>query len=324
MKEIFFNKIKYKIHYDIDNQSNYNMKCPFCKEGSSKNKKRGYIYPNDGYIYRCYNCSRSYSFKEFLYEIDPVIYKQFIEESREIWFKEKAEQKRVFVPKEELSMNLFDNVKYLKFNEYFRPAVDINYAYEYLKSRKIPEEKISELYYYHYPKSTKGYNNSLIFPFYNNIKQIYGFQSRHIDTKRFHLEVPKGNPKLNGLLNLNLEDNIYIYEGFFDSCFTKNSISLNGSSIPIETLKIINKNKNVIFCFDNDKEGLKKSELYLNTNQQVGIFLFPDKYKRYKDINELVIKENLTPLQIEYMINSNIFYEESAMLKIIEKKLERK
>jgi len=323
MQEMFFNKIGYKLNYDIDNNGNYNMSCPFCKEGKSKNKKRGYVYPNLSFIYRCYNCSISYSFKEFLYEIDQNIYKQYIEESRELWFKQKATEQRIIKPKEDLSMNLFNDIKYIKLNEWFIPAVDNNESYEYLKSRKIPHNKIEQLYYYHYPKSTKGYNNSLIFPFYNNIKQIYGFQSRQISTKRFHLEIPRGNPKINGLLNLNLDDNIYIFEGFFDSCFTPNSISLNGSSIPMETLKTINKNENVIFCFDNDKEGFKKSELYINTNQKVGIFIFPDKYKKYKDINELVIKENLSEVQIEYTINTNTYYEESALIKIMEKKMER-
>ena len=56
----------------------FNMRCPFCGDSQrSRTKARGYCFrsPTDGLmVYKCHNCNRGASFKQFLKFVDVGFY----------------------------------------------------------------------------------------------------------------------------------------------------------------------------------------------------------------------------------------------------------
>lgn len=298
---------------DIKEKSNYyNFSCVFCNEGDSLGrKKRGFILKNRNYQYYCHNCNISYSFKNFLYNYDSDLYNQYMSEIKLDIFKFKSKQTRS-IENEYIKEYIkpFKINKFIQLNNNFIPANNVPFVREYLLKRKVSESQINQLYFYYKINSTQPFNNSIIFPFYYNDK-IYGFQSRNIAMKRFNIFLcDESYPKIFNLFNIDLNKDVYIFEGFFDSIFIENSICLNGADISIEYISQI---PNPVFVMDNDKTGYEKMKKYADLNHK--IFIYPSDFK-YKDFNEFVVKTNCKSIEVAHLIRSNIYEKESAQFQL--------
>lgn len=111
-------------------------------------------------------------------------------------------------------------------------------------------------------------------------------------------------------LNVNYEIPVFIFEGYLDSVFFPNSISLVGLDTDISILS--NENVDIKFVLDNDESGLRKSKNMIENNHSVFLWkklindLSKNKGSKYKNILEKNAKDinNL----VEFFGDPDIYY----------------
>jgi hypothetical protein len=139
-----------------------------------------------------------------------------------------------------------------------------------------------------------------VFPF-NKGEYNYGFQTRRLDIKRFYNFSKNDSFKVYNIFNVDLEQDVYIFESIIDSFHKTNSIAALGTSLSVQVLRLIKKR---VFCLDNDDAGRKKAIEYAQAGERV--FLYPTNITA-KDCNELVTKCGMTNKGIEDLILNNTF-----------------
>jgi len=289
------------------------FRCPVCGDSKiSYKKKRGWILTGrEHLVYYCFNCGYTASFKRFLREYFPEIYKEYYEKKlKEYWKEVKKEKTIVYKKKSEIKVEKEETeneIKLISIDKFKWINVENSLeASNFLKKRKIPEEKWNFFRYSLDEENDKGF---LIIPFfYKNESQIYGYQIRSLVDKVFKIRIPEGNPKVWNLFNVDWNREVFVFEGVFDAIFVENSIALLGADIP---KYLEGKLKNCIFVFDNDLTGLEKTEKYLKKGLKCVIF--PLNFY-YKDINDWVKEEN--PEGIEEFLKNHI-YEDWRKAKVL-------
>lgn len=339
-------------------QSNdtFNFRCPIC--GDSKrdsSKKRGYFYwdrmKNSGYKYKCHNCGVNLSFISFLKKHQPDLYKRYI-------FDLLKNKKRQTEPESTDIIEKLDNSEIKNFiNNLFNEEKIFNIKdcskeiIEYVEQRKIPKNKYKNIFFIEnfyenlfkplkilikeieQPDIIDNENHLKIDPrifwfIKNRNNDIIGIQGRSINPKikRRYLTIKlTDEPMIGNIENINLEEPVYITEGYIDSMFLNNAVSLNGSSYQ-STLNLFKeiKTKNIIFVFDNEPYNVeikKKVEHVISesikTNiPKIGICLLPKNIRDLgKDINEY-IKKGIENSKLINIINENTYYGLTARIKL--------
>lgn len=304
------NQISHRLTRLVETSEYYNFECPFCGEGDSAGKKRrGYILKRNDFSFYCHNCFESMKFSSFLFKLDKELYYQFKEESAENRFNDTTKNFGRSAKPKPVEVRQLDSSDFEELNPKILKSMSVldggDDAFHYLTLRRVPEETISRL------RLIGG--DTIVFPFWTkNYGTIYGFQSRQIFDKRFHIELQKPDyPKIWNLFNVDLDKPVYIFEGFFDSIVIDNSIALNGADISPVHLKQI---KRPVFVLDNDRTGLLKAKKYLSQGHE--IFVYPDNFE-YKDFNEFYIKSGMSRAQIENFIVKNVKEPDLAYLSLI-------
>ena len=295
------------------------ISCPYCLEGNSNGwKKRGYILSGttkDYTTYYCHNCGVSTSLRHLLEDHYPYIFEDYKVKEKNLYIIKlkagKVASKRTFSkPKVERE----DLPPYITLGKEFMPLAGNNEAISYLRSRKIPEDKLEGVLYTKPDLSYDGvpapFRDCIIFPFYHGEK-IYGFQARSYRDKYFHTVVDEGW-KVYNFFNVKKRKPVYIIEGIIDSLFIPNSISCLGSDI---SSNFLDKLPSPVFVFDNDKTGKSKAVKYCEQGHK--IFIWPKDIK-VKDINEGIMKGVFTTDGIFDIIKDNIFqgFQAKVRLKI--------
>ena len=303
--------------------------CPICGEGSShKWKARGFVLISpDAIKYHCHNDCGSLSFYEFLEHQDGNLANQFYKEYKldklkqdsyhdeikkqldiktkdasEILKDEVVEESDEYINKFGMTIKKFDKITYSKTvnNEYIDKDYEIQEltteAIEYLESRGFKKEDYKD---YKYCKE----EDSIVIPFWwNKIRnEIYGFQARCINTKMFHNQNFRNNPKVTNLgyvLNLPKGTDVYCFEAEFDRISTSidNSIAIIGKTLSYEAEELL-KDYNLIMCTDADEEGDKSSLKYAYYKKR-DVLIHKEGMYKFKDCNKLLevgqSKENIT------------------------------
>jgi len=294
-----------------------NFTCPYCNEGKSQGKKRrGYILKKENYRFWCHNCNVGKDFKWFLKDMDETLFRQYFTENRTQMLDEFLKPTKIAKKKKEEEE---DTTVYMDFDRNYVKATSIGVAVDYLKKRKIPKKYWDDIWWYIQPKPKSDeaweeykqpYGNSIIFPLRKNNK-IYGFSSRNIENKFFHIHLAHDkNIKIFNYYNVNRLLDVYIFESIIDSFFMENSISLNGATA---SKKLINEFKNPIFVYDNDKTGIEKAKKKVEDGRKV--FIMPKELRRFKDMNELIMA-GVTPYKIKKLIIANTFSGKEALVRL--------
>ena len=297
-----FKKVKHNL---------YNFRCPICGDSQkNKNKARGYLYQvKSNTNFKCHNCGLNISFNNFLKQLDPVIYKQYIFEK----FKDGKTGKNFTADEPKFN---FETPK-------FKPKLDLPKASEnpvsklYLEKRKLNPDK------FYYSDKFKEWTNSLhhtfdsterdepriIIPlFYQNT--LVGFQGRALGPNKIKYITVMLNdnaPKIYGLDEIQKTETVYITEGPFDSTFIRNAIALCGADGDVSKWGI----NNPVWIYDNEPrntEILSRISRVIETGQKVVIW--PSSIKE-KDINDMI----LSGLNVQSVIESNIYSGLEAKLK---------
>lgn len=336
----------------------YNFRCPLC--GDSKkdsSKKRGYFYIDkknkNSYRFKCHNCGINLSFSSFLKEFSPDIYKKYMYDL----LKNKNMIKNLTVEKKEDVVEKVSNNNVKKFlNKLINDEVIItmknidNYnVMKYIYDRKIPKGRLKDIFYIenfyndlYLPmkvlikeikqesyENTHFKNDPRIFWFIKNrTNDIIGIQGRSLNPKaklRYLTIKITDDPMIGNLEKIDINKTVYITEGFIDSLFINNCVSLNGSSFysTIEKLEDLNV-KNIIMVFDNEpynieiKKKVKQivEESIKNINIRIGVCLLPSYLRpKGKDLNDY-IKSGVEKIKLLNIINENTFYGLTAKIKL--------
>ena len=268
----------------------YTFRCPICGDSQkNKNKTRGYIYQvKNNTNFKCHNCGASFSFNNFLKEIDVNLHKQYTLEK----FKEGHTGRNFVVeaPKFEFTKPVFKKSINL-------PKASTNtFAREYLVKRRIDPDK----FYYadkfmqwtNTQKQTfdniKKDENRIVIPMYDRSKNLIGFQGRALGksyTKYITVMLNEESPKIYGLEKVDSTEPIYIVEGPFDSTFIQNGVAMCGSDVDIGSFNW----SNYIYVFDNEPRNREiVNRIFKTIDRGNKVVIWPNNIIE-KDINDMFV-----------------------------------
>ena len=293
----------------------YNFRCPLCGDSQkNKNKTRAYLYSvKNNTNFKCHNCGASLSFNNFLKQLDPTLYKQFSLEK----FKQGFTGKNFVVEEPK-----FDFKKPI-----FRKKIDLPKASENEISKKYLESRLLDSNQFYFAEKFKQWTNTqkqtfdiirkdesrIIIPLYDFEGSLIGFQGRALgssNVKYITVMLNEDSPKIYGLNNINLNEEVYVTEGPFDSTFVENSIALCGADGNLKSLGI----RDYVWIYDNEPRNIdivRRIEKCINNGEKV--IIWPSTIKQ-KDINDMVISGH----SIMNVLKLNTYKGLEAKVKFIE------
>lgn len=309
----FFELGPYPIHNSYNNT--YQCSCPICREGTSFGKKRRcFFIPEKDLIY-CHNCGWSSNSLKWIVKVSGMsyneVYREISNESHDL-LDVMTLNEPVLVKKSpslpEDCINLSDPTQL----EYYKNNKVVNSALDYLIERRLSTAVNKPDTFY---VSLKDYNhkNRLIIPFLDTSGKCVHYQSRKMfdwDEKPNYLSKINSEKSIFGIERVDDElDDVFIFEGPFDACFVKNGLAVAGinesrhlftavQSEQLDQLKLFNK----IWILDNqwiDETARSKTRVLLEMGECV--FIWPSKFKSFKDFNDLCICCNLDEVKHSFI-----------------------
>ncbi len=284
-------------------------KCPNCKD----KKRRMYILWNETKgIYNCYchNCGYSKILINFLEDFYTATYDEY-KRNRHVKHSSLLIHNPIKKKKRKVRAKVIDIFKTRKEQPYgCTPADQLKEGHkvkEYLINREIPE-KYWNLFYFakdfkqvanHYGYKTDKWisESRLIIPFWDMDKNLIFVQGRSFDKnpkiKYITLELQKGNLKLWGLSDINIDKTIYITEGPIDAMFLNNSLAIAGSKISNKELMSLFPKKNcrdIVFVFDNEPHNKDVVASMLDKIKfGFSVVIWNRQKIKEKDINDMIM-----------------------------------
>jgi transcription elongation factor Elf1 len=318
---------------EIDEKhAGFNFRCPVCGDSKkSKRKKRAWILiKEDGRPrFFCHNCDLSCSFNNLLKEYFNKTYRKF--------FSELSARDNDYTAIKSTTAEIIETSEYDKLiKKDLKPIID-DVAFgvyeevksltlknlqlrvlKYLKSRKIPEKKIKELYisYKDYEENgeIKYYlKNKIIIPYYKD-EVVYAFQARTLmdnpDVVKYITIKEENEIKIYNFFEADEDDIALVTEGPIDSWFLRNGLSVSGSVSPhSDVVKLIEKKfGDVIWVFDNhycDPDGKKKTEKFLWAGKKC--YIWTKDLKEHKDVNDVIRDTDITTEEMSERIKNNVY-----------------
>jgi len=198
-------------------------------------------------------------------------------------------------------------------------------AVEYCKQRRL-FTAVNRSKHFYLSLTDKLHNNRLVIPFYDRGKQVACYQSRSLTSYQFPKYLTKEGEKC-----LYGEDSIvesipyiFIFEGPIDAMFVRNGVAMAGTDISEKQQQFLNSciGYEKIFVYDNDannKSLNKKIKKRLANKQKV--FIWPDKLKRFKDINEVCCHLKLDEFNWKFIVENSFTGIEGSVKYTLTEKL---
>lgn len=292
----------------------WNFRCPICGDSATnKAKARGYIYRRKSNLFfQCHNCGTPLSLGNFLKLVDMSLYREY--------------QMERF--KNESSGNTAaPDFTIAKTKPIFKKKIDLptitslseeHVAKRYLVNRKIPRVLFDDIYFTNdfegfvkemlpdYEK-TLYKESRIIFPFYDEKKNLLGFQGRAVGESKLKyitVKLDDENRKIFGLDRVDFSKRIYVVEGPIDSLFLQNGVATMDASL--YTISLALGNYDYVFIHDNEPRNaaiVKQMEKTIGQNKN--IFIWPQNVVA-KDVNDWILT-GATPSEIQSIIDKNTF-----------------
>ena len=300
----------------------WNFRCPICGDShSNKIKARGYFYRRKSDLFfTCHNCGISKSLGFFLKTIDTSLY-------REYQLERYKNESTGNIAKPDFTM--------AKTKPVFKKRVDLptinslpedHVAKQYLLKRKISRDRLDDIYYAASFKSfvlelLPDYEKTLydepriVFPFYDEAKNMLGFQGRAVGdskVKYITVKLDDDNRKVFGLDRVDFSKRVYVVEGPIDSLFLQNSLATMDASLYNITLLL--GNHDYVFIHDNEpRNPAIVKQMAKTISHGKNIFIWPQNVSA-KDINDWIMT-GATPSEIQSIIDTNTFNDLRAKLE---------
>lgn len=295
--------------FEVKNTNPYkaNFRCPICGDSQkSKTKARGWLLEFDNHVnYYCHNCGASMSLGNFLKEIEPTLFNDYVVDTKiesGILSKDKKDDpplEKLKKSKPKFTCSPLRRIKKVSALSHTHPVR------KYIENRRIPSSRHYKLYYApkfkswvqsFYPDMLKDTKDEprLVIPFIDSKGKLFGFTARAFDDKSLRyitIMLDESMPKIFGLDTLNPDKRFFVVEGPIDSLFLDNAIAMAGADI-----KHIN--DNAVYVFDNEprnKQVVDRIEKMIEAGHKVVIW---PPYVKEKDINDMVLSgyENIENL----------------------------
>ena len=308
------------------NDNTYLFRCPLCGDSQkNRTKTRGYIYQkaNDALFY-CHNCHASMRLGTLLKNIDPALYKEYVQE--------RFLEKKTGEPKDSpVDISKFTRPNFMKESPLKSLKKVSQLAWDhpvkkYIDKRKIPSKFHYKLFYA--PKFKQWVNSiipdkfstedgdepRLIIPFLDQEKNCFGIQGRSFkkDGIRYiTIMFDETKPKIFGLDDIDFEQKVYVVEGPIDSMFLPNCLAMAGSAA-----SILDTMDNFVLIMDNEprnKQIVDHIEKCIDLGYNV--CLWPSNLE-HKDINDMVLA-GMSIDQILRMIDNNTFNGLQAKMRLV-------
>lgn len=307
----------------IDRSGYISFACPICGDSEHNiQAKRGTLYKNT-LLYRCWNCDHRSNLlnlsRHYNISIDLKEKLQMIEYVNDAMNKMSFNNDDFISKGMDKLILLDDLIDYTK-NNYNSPLTDLkpvqkgSVVYKYLIDRKITD--FTNIYQAIFWKSEK-WNEPVLVNMNMSIKdnKVLGLQVRNLisdKSKRLYKiykfsEIYKmifpdkildeieeiGYNKLSylyNIMNIDLNNNITVFEGFLDTKFFPNSIGMVGKNT--DPTILLNQDLNIRFFFDYDRAGIEKALEYMDANQKVFLWekMFNYWSNNLKDSNKMYRK----------------------------------
>jgi len=318
------------------NNYSWEFSCPICGDSTKQTwKARGGFYRHhgsgDGLNFKCFNCGQTASFRAFLKNFDPDLYREYTVED----FLEKKGSKPIApaplpVGQGMMFHNLCEKVEPLAAPNILRTLPSINtlpdthLAKQYLISRKLPQDFFPNLYYCEdfavlanqlAPDQKKLKSEPrIIIPMLDQNLKLMAVQGRSLpgnDGLRYiTIKTDPSNPKAYGMDRVNLIKRIYVVEGPFDSMFLPNCVAACGADIPY-TLPA----DKCYVAFDNERRNHEIIERMLKASSQgYHVCIWPENIAE-KDINNMIIA-GYTKKKIREIVDTHSYRSIEARLRI--------
>ena len=293
----------------------------------NKTKTRGFIFQHKGeLLFKCHNCGVSKSFSNLLFDLDPMLHKQYrLEKFTAPKRKPPTKKEAAFIRKLKDKVPVFDRSPLVGLTK----IDDLNTSHparEYLLNRKLPTDSlyytdnfqgwVNDLKPDTFPDVTKD-EGRIIIPFIDKEGACFGFQGRSLSPvglRYITILLDEGQPKIFGLNRLDYAKTIYIVEGPFDSLLLDNAIAMAGADVALP--EYLDK-CDVVFVMDNEPRNAaitKRIEKLISDNRKVVIW---PKDISEKDVNDML----LAGRDVQNVIQSNVYHSLTAKLKLQDWKL---
>lgn len=290
----------------------FTFRCPYCGDSKkNKNRTRGYFYQRKtDFNYKCHNCGKSTSFTNFLKDMDTELYDQYILER----YREGLTGRGTVTPEPK-----FEFTKPVFKKSLGIPKASTNpRAAGYLAGRKLDPDKFyyAERYmefvnkFKHTYDDIKNDHPRIIIPFYDEEKNLLGFQGRGLNgeqPKYLTTMLSEDNPKIYGLDKINKNETVYITEGPFDSTLIRNACAMCGADLILGDLGI----NDCCYIYDNEPRNREITTRIGNAiDRGFKVVIWP-KTNEHKDINDMVI----SGLDVQSMIELHTYQGMRAKLE---------
>lgn len=300
-------------------------------------RKGGFFWSNEknSYFYHCFKCGLTLPLVLFLKQYFQEEYIS-IQIERQGRINDHVQQiiPTIKISNEQIKQfiqQLFETKQIVPFNECNDDEV-INYV----TNRQIPSQQFHRLFvadnFFNIHQQIKTIleihkgkqfelkeekDKRLMWMFKNHTGDIIAVQGRRVDKKEPRYIISRFNADehrlIGGMEYMSTEQQLFIVEGFIDSLFLPNAVSLNGLHLPTITHLVDNYSfKRVTIVFDNEENDQIKKNInmlseYTVEHPNVDVCLLPHDMRQHgKDINDY-IKNGFSREQIIDTINSNCY-----------------
>lgn len=282
----------------------WNLRCPICGDSKKNlNKMRGYIFrKTNDLFYQCHNCGIGLSIGNFIKTLDEGLHKRYVLER---YSQGEGGRSNFKSPTFEFKPIRFDkiskNIEYQNAQKLTELSSD-HICIQYAKSRKIPEQFYSDLYFTSkfssFIKELDSDNEKelideerLVIPIRDSYDQIIGVSARSLSDKNKlrYITLNFSKNKFYFSKNkINTNKPVRIVEGAIDSFFVDNCIASCSSALSA-TAELIDATDKIL-VFDNEprnKQIVHLIEKAIDKNHSVVIW--PTEIIG-KDVNEMILK----------------------------------
>lgn len=308
-----FYEYGYKVSHNKYSNT-YNSCCPICREGKSWGRKKRCFYIPDNKNIFCHNCGSSLPPYQWIRKVSGMSHDDIVKSVEndacyvleDILSSDKIKPTIGTLPED--SINLFDDIQM----EYYRDNPIIKIALDYVRFRRL-DVAINRPDALYISLKDRFQCNRLIIPFKDDTGRIAFYQTRRIldtDDLPDYLSKPNSDKTIYGINNIHNDmDSVFLFEGPIDSFFVQNGLGVAGinkghftftktQQAQMQSLVLFDK----IWVLDNqwaDSTARAKTFTLLESGEKV--FIWPKKYKEFKDLNELCVHYKLSQISPEFV-----------------------
>lgn len=317
-----------------------NFRCPHCGDSHrNRRKKRGFLLERGDHLHMmCHNCGYSAPFGPSLRKLDPLLYREYIVERLKEQGSSRPKQIRyeLVEPSFKPDITKFSRTRVSAFFAARPGAVKVSSlpadhaVRRYINQRCIPPAEHHRMYVV---AKFKQWINSfvqdgkfadgapdgprLVLPLADQDGYVFGLTARTLSKQEPKYLTIMLNPdavKVFGLDRVSLEHDVFLVEGPIDSLFLPNALAMCGTDVDLSNIIPADQ---LIVAYDNEPrnpEVVRRMHRAIESGSR--IVIWPESLSAYKDINDMVQKGGLDPMEVHAIMRHHTYRSLSARLAL--------